>query len=155
MWMQSINFPFCCCCCSFAGEILHLQIFKYCMIFLSLGDKGFVLPLLLSFTLIFLNHFLLSYLHPFFSTMSRSGFSFYFPCNLALHTLLFQSQFVSLNGRDCLSEGGELPPELFSSDKQPAADGQDKLGVVSPRPNQAAGAEPRDDGSREPEPQLM
>ena len=72
-------------------------------------------------------------LYPFFSTVSHSGFSFYFPFNLALHTLLFQSQFVSQSGNHCLSEGGELcPMELFWSDKQVAADwtGQTWLGSL-------------------------
>lgn len=57
------------------------------------------------------------------TTLWCPGFSLCFPCNLALHTLLFQSQFVSQNGRDCLSRGEELcPGELFWSDKQTAAD---------------------------------
>lgn len=52
---------------------------------------------------------------------------------ILLHTLLFQSQSVSQNGKDCLPRGEELyPQELFWSDKQTAADwmGQAWLGFL-------------------------
>lgn len=117
-----------------AGEILGLRIFKYGLIFASLSV--IVLFSLLSLSFISLitrpDHFSFL-LYPFFSTVSHFGFSFYFPFNLALHTLLFQSQFVSQSGNHCLSEGGELcPMELFWSDKQVAADwtGQTWLGSL-------------------------
>lgn len=83
------------------------------------------------------HHFLFSFhLDPLF----HSGFFFYFPYNLALHILFFQGQFVSQNGRVCLSWGEELCPiELFWSDKQPAWIGQDKPGQSSPGRQGAAG----------------
>lgn len=107
-----------------AGEMLGLGIFKCGLIFVSLRVIALFSLLSPSFISLMTPPGRFSFLlYPFFSTMPHSGFSFYFPFNLALHTLLFQSQFVSQTGNHCLSEGGELcPMELFWSDKQAAAD---------------------------------
>ena len=107
-----------------AGEILGLWMFKGGLVFVSLPVIALFSLLSVSFVSLMTPPDRFSFLlYPFSSAMPHSGFSFYFPFNLALHTLLFQSQFVSQTGDHCLSEGGELcPVELLWSDKQAAAD---------------------------------
>lgn len=134
----------------FAGEILSLRIFKYYIIFLSLSDNSFIFP---SALLLYLPNYssLPSFSPSIFIPCSLpcpipASFSI-FPCNLALHTRLFQSQFVSQNGRDGLSPREELcPVEQFWSDKQPAADWTGRGWRCSLLDETAAGAEPPDTG---------